>query len=122
MRAAKYTASIFVVLTLFFLQNTLTAQNFEYALSKQEFSFGKIQQIELFDDKMVVAGSVETCQYPLIYLFDTTGQFISYKYLDIGNYEVGYVSSLHYEDTVILALASVQQALIMEAHRPSPGS
>ena len=104
------TIPIFITLTLFFFLNALTAQNFEYALSQQEFRDGKINQIESFEDRILFGGSVGQCENPAVWLFDTSGNFLRHQILNIGIYEIGSIQSMKYNtsDGVIQLMAFVQ--------------
>ena len=96
-------------LTLIFTSATLS-QNFEYALSQQEFRDGKITQIELIEDRILFGGSVGQCEYPAVWLFDTIGNLLAHQILDIGIYEIGSIKSMKFNPGkgVIQLMAFVQ--------------
>ena len=88
-----------LVFSLHFFHIPGNAQNFEYALSQQEFQFGKIRDIVLFEDMVLYGGSVGNCEYPKLWLFDTSGNLRKDITLDISPNELGWIYSMRVDTT-----------------------
>ncbi|MBK8506744.1 MAG: T9SS type A sorting domain-containing protein [Saprospiraceae bacterium] len=98
MRSSNYIVPIFIVLILFFFRNTLTAQNFEYALSQKEFQESSIKTINITGNKVILGGGVGSCMSPAIWIFDTSGHYLSFQKLEVP-YEYGFINDIRYDST-----------------------
>lgn len=95
--SAQLKISFTIIVSLRFFLFDLSGQNFEYALSQQEFAGSTISTLLINKDRVILGGGVGSCMTPAFWVFDSTGQFISYHHYPLETYEYASIKSMVYD-------------------------
>ncbi|MCB0687706.1 MAG: T9SS type A sorting domain-containing protein, partial [Saprospiraceae bacterium] len=75
----------------------LQAQNFEYALSQQEFEGSTISTLLINKEKVILGGGIGSCMRPAFWVFDTTGNFLHCQSPAIDEYGYGFINGIEFD-------------------------